>query len=79
MSVSEFNKILNACQMNERRNDEKIAYYLSWIVNTQIDGGVMPEEILMPLYPEIKDEVEERKRQQREEDEAYLRKEFGLE
>lgn len=79
MQVGEFYKILNAYQMNERRRDEKIAYYLSWIVNTQIEGGVMPEEILMPLYPEIKDEVEERKRKQREEDEEYLRKEFGLE
>lgn len=38
----------------------------------------MTEEILAPLYLEVKEQMEERKRKQREEDEAILRKEFGL-
>ena len=78
LQVGEFYKILEGRQSAEKRLDEKRAYFLSWLVNVQLEHPVATEEILIPLYPEVKAQMEERKRKQREEDEAILRKEFGL-
>lgn len=78
LQVGEFYKILEGRRAAEKRLDEKRAYFLSWLVNVQLEHPVATEEILIPLYPEVKEQMEERKRKQREEDEAVLRKEFGL-
>lgn len=78
LQVGEFYKILEGRRAAEKRLDEKRAYLLSWLVNVQLEHPVATEEILIPLYPEVKAQMEERKRKQREEDEAALRKEFGL-
>lgn len=78
LQVEEFYRILEGRRAAEKRSDEKRAYFLSWLVNVQLEHPIMTEEILVPLYPEVKEQMEERKRKQREEDEAILRKEFGL-
>ncbi|RGS69960.1 hypothetical protein DWX75_11465 [Mitsuokella sp. AF21-1AC] len=78
LQVGEFYKILEGRRTAEKRSDEKWAYFLSWLVNVQLEHPIMMEEILVLLYPEVKEQMEERKRKQREEDEAILRKEFGL-
>lgn len=79
LQVGEFYKILEGRRAADKQRDQKTAYFLSWLVNVQLEHTVSTADILSPIYPEIKEEMEEQKRKQREEDEKILRQEFGLE
>lgn len=79
LQVGEFYKMLEGRRTTEKYQDEKRAYFLSWMLSTQTENPVLPGEILAPIYPEYKEALEEQKAKQRKEDEDILRKEFGLE
>lgn len=78
LQVQELYCMLESREAEEKRQDEKRAYYLSWLVSTQCTKPVSAIDILAPLYPEERKKEALRQARQREEDEEYLRREFAL-
>jgi len=69
--------------VNEARKDadQRRAYFVSWIVNTQVKDPVNPIDIFEPLYysPEEADErKDKRKYQAKKKEKTELLKTFGL-
>ena len=79
LQVREFYRMLESREAEEKRQDQKRAYFLSLLVSVQCTKTVSPTDILAPLYPELGDEARVQKAQARAEEEAYLREAFHLE
>ena len=78
LQVREFYCMLESREAQEKRQDQKRAYFLSCLMSVQCTKAVSTIDILAPLYPEEREKEALRQAQRRKEDEEYLRKEFEL-
>ena len=78
LQVREFYRMLESREAEEKRQDQKRAYFLSVLVSTQCAKAVSAVDILAPIYPEEREKEAQRQAQRRKEDEEHLRKEFEL-
>ena len=78
LQVREFYSILESRRAEEKRQDQKRAYFLSLLISVQCTKAVSPADVLVPLYPEEREKEALRQAQRRKEDEEHLRKEFEL-
>lgn len=78
LQAQEFYQMLDGTREEEKRQDQKKAYFMTLLINTQLQHPISIGTILKPLYPEIEEETEKARQEKRKNDEAYLKKEFGL-
>ena len=78
LQVREFYSILESRRAEEKRQDQKHAYFLSLLISVQCTKAVSPADVLAPLYPEEREKEERRREEQRKADEEYLKREFYL-
>ena len=79
LQVREFYRILESRRDEEKRRDQKRAYFLSLLLSVQCTKTVVPMDVLAPLYPEPEEAARAQKAEMRAEEEAYLRETFHLE
>lgn len=78
LQAREFYLLLDGYQDEEKRRDQKTAYFLSWLINTQVTRNISVGDILEPLYPGTRAEEEAANDYKRQTDEQVLKEEFGL-
>lgn len=69
----ELRKLFDAHKKRQKDSDYRTAYFLSWLVNCQVQKPIDPNAIADPLYV-----TKEEKEEQAAEDKKILFKEFGL-